>query len=188
MPSDVTRQPPAYGRGLVAVRMAGFHPLIVNVLYANDWAPAKAYQAAAAAARERKLDPFSAAWRERVGFPWVAVSPGRYEQDRVDWRVLAGVLSVLHDPEGRALEKSGIPSRLFFTLVNELAQIAYVSVRSAATAIGEMSAGSLAYRMSVFQGGRRASWPEWWSDELDREHGRRFEEWQRDAEFAWSAA
>lgn len=173
-------RPPAFSKGLLNVRRAGFHPLVVNVLYAAEWGPAKRYHQRAAVARERRVEPFSHRWRKLAGFPWLAVSPREYAAQVFDWRVLAGVMAQVLDPEGRALDDAR-PGRSFFDLVRELAGVAAVFVESPALGTA-MSARQLAYEWSTFSGWRRVAWPAWWSDELEREHDGRYERWRGDAE------
>lgn len=171
-------QPPAYARPLIAVRMAGRHPLRVNVLYGDDWAPAKAYQERASAARARKVVPFSPRWQEVAGDPWVVVPRRDYAPGRLDFRCVTGTEVMLHDP-GQALGRwarradGTMEFDLIFDLVGELSRWACVFVAGPP----ERSAAELAFDFVTLP--RPYRWPRWWSEDLEREHGKRYEAWSR---------
>lgn len=170
---------PAYARALVAVRMAGHHPLRVNVLYGDDWAPAKAYAERARDLGGKRVLPFSPRWSEVAGDPWVVVSRRQYVPGSMDFRCVAGALVTLHDP-GRALDRFTCALRgpvefdPIFDLVGELARWACVFVAGPP----ERSAAALAATHADFRAGRWI-WPRWWSEDLEREHDKRYEAWTR---------
>lgn len=169
------RSLPAYAKRLVALRMAGQHPLAVNVLYGDDWTPAREFWDAARAEPKACL-AFSQQQCTKVPGPWLAIAPRQYAPGRLDWRCLAGVWVNVYAPHI-------IDAARFNALLAELAaQAGYVSIANGPYA-GE-SASSLAFAEWV-PGARQ--WPAWWPVELDREHERRRQAWT--AEFlARSAA
>jgi hypothetical protein len=170
--------PPAFAKSLLALRMAGFHPLMVNVQFGNDWAPVKAYADRAREAQARKVPAFSAAWRELAGDPWIAVSPRQYLPGEVDFRVVAGSMVTLHDPEG-ALAQWQPEFGTVYDLVAELSRWAVTHVQPAA---GEaISASMLAQSFVEDLSVRPVRWPRWWSDQQEEEHDVKFRQWAKDS-------
>lgn len=164
---------PAWAKSLIALRMAGRHPMFVNVLVGNDWSRPREYWDKVRFG-SRKLEPFSAGWRKVYGDPWVVLGSGMLVQRSFDVRCVAGCVVFLHHESLAASREPLDEAEPLFDLVKALGeQCACIYLEPAID--GCVTASGLAgvLRLGLYQ------WPRWWSDELDREHGRKQREWDR---------
>src|SRR3990172_9339507 len=63
---------PAFGKSLLAARFQGGHPDLIQVIYGDDWAPA------------------------RADAPLLAVKPSQFAPGIYDWRCVAGIPGEVH--------------------------------------------------------------------------------------------
>jgi hypothetical protein len=143
---------PAYGNALLKARRAGMHPSVVTVVYGNDW----------------NVPGTS---------PRLAVQPG--DALGRDWRCVAGlpVNFLNRDPSGRSVFDGAATEAL--QLVAELA------LDSAHIAIEEHGNRCQADVLAFLQrrwDGERMVWPAWWSEEIEKLHGRNRQRWISEAE------
>lgn len=192
---------PAYAHALLDNRRRGFHPLHVDVLYGDDWREAstrmalekKVYVRDGANAR-----PYEARWLSEVGNPMLALRPREFAPGMFDFSAVTGSKVLLRDGVGGAADfdidesVDGLGQRvtrwgIFYDLVAELAAFAAeVTLFDAYWPEGQ-DMSSYAYEMRHWDGeARRFCWPRWWSDELEKKHGRREFIWIGAA--AWRAA
>ncbi len=148
-PSATRKKLPAYGKALLAERRAGRHPLLLRVVYGDDWS---------------------------VPGPKICIKPADYQPGVFDLCVAAGLYVELHDrADGLAdLDVDQRPPSFgpFFDLVRELVVAqACVEIRAACVT---REAGELAFTLRWWDGqASRFQWPRWWDDELDaRNHQR----------------
>ena len=151
---------PAYGKRLLLARRAGDHPLEVALIFGHDW-------------------------RADVGdVPILAINPEDYAPGAYDFHCVAGVRVAVHDQEMAAAvcdEVATPPSfGAFFDLLGELARIAapvavFWPPRSTWKA---REASSLAFEARwPDREAQRMQWPRWWSDALEADYQRRWEQW-----------
>jgi hypothetical protein len=142
---------PAYAQALQQQREAGQHPWGVQVILGEDWRPAPA-----------------CAW------PRVALKPGDWHPNRIDWSVCAGLpVRVVDRIE---LEPAGPYSNwLVWAIAAELAEVAaYVDVLCGWT--GEVDAVDVlawSYRLQH----PRLTWPGWWSAQRETRAKENRERW-----------
>ncbi len=186
---------PAYARAMLDNRRRGFHPLHVDVLYGDDWR-----EASTRMALEKKVfvkdglaaRPYQARWLAEVGNPMLALRPREYAPGVFDFSAVTGCKVLLQDLADGAADfavdesVSDLGQRftrwgIFYDLVAELAAFAAeVTVFDAYWPKGQ-DMSSYAYSVRHWDGeARQFRWPRWWSDELEKKHGRR--------EFIWIGA
>lgn len=169
---------PSFARSLMDNRRRGFHPLSVELLYADDLKPAFERAADEKAVFTRlgaTATPYDLAWMRAVGEPMLALRPREYAPGTFNFACVTGVGVTVIDGDGAAndweCDSAGdrvVRWGLFYDLIAELSMFAAsVYVRGAFFAHGESVA---AYAQACRLDGE---WPRWWSDELQARHERR---------------
>lgn len=129
------RQLPAYARALIDNRRRGFHPLLVQVLYGDDWIEPQiqARWARDLFVREgARARPYTLEWSREIGHPAIAIRPRDYAVGRYDFACVAGCsVTVVDQANGTGdydTDAAGAVTRwgLFYELLGELADFAAI--------------------------------------------------------------
>lgn len=172
---------PAYARRLIELRHAGHHPLFVRLTFGDEWSEAALrarMEAAALKYVEKGLQPYSPQWCALVGDPLLAIAPRDFKPGSHDLRCVAGAAVFLEAQKGQGDEWE---SPLYY-LGGELSRWAAVVEIHALGGREMMGQVARAARAQISKdSGAAPRWPAWWSDELDKEHGAKFERWNEAA-------
>lgn len=95
---------PAYGKALLNARREGQHPLVVHLIYGEDWRPGE---------RCEELC-------EEGAHPRLAVKPSEFAPFQIDWALVTGCLVAVFDTH----ELGTRESRPFYELLGELGRFA----------------------------------------------------------------
>lgn len=183
---------PAYGKALLDNRRRGFHPLVVDVWYGDDWSiPRRIAEAEQNlfVVRGREARPYSADWEKEVGNPTLAIRPRDYAPGVFDFRCVAGVGVYLWDCCGGSADFDQVAGGpitrwgLFYFLAGELsAYAATVFFRNTGDAETETAAHLAVTHSDVVAG--KLVYPAWWSSALSLRHREARPLWQQDVKRA----
>jgi len=159
-PSSLAAKPrlrlPAYGKALLSARRLGEHPLVVHVIYGEEWRPGESCGTEC----------------EGAEHPRLAVRPSEFQPWTIDWRVVTGCRVVVF--EGR--EDMFFRAKNFYELLGELGRFAGPVHMVRSEDSGSVSAAdALAHHLLKTYG----MWPAWWPIETERINAERRERWFR---------
>jgi len=161
-PSSLAGKPrlrlPAYGKALLNARRLGEHPLVVHVIYGEEWRPG-----------ERCGDGC-----EGASHPRLAVRPSEFEPWTIDWRVVTGCKVVVFDPY-----ETGAARRNFYELLGELGRFAGPVEVYRLEADGRWAWWSTSHVLAAQLWSVNGTWPAWWPIETERINAERRERWFR---------
>jgi hypothetical protein len=143
---------PAYGKQLLNARRLGQHPLVVHVIYGEEWRPGERCGAEC----------------EGAEHPRLAVRPSEFQPWTIDWHVVTGCKVVV-------FESMFDRRRNFYDLLGELGRFAGPVHVMSPDDEQVTAADALALRVKKMFG----DWPRWWPIETERLNGERRERWFR---------
>lgn len=161
---------PAYGKPLLLNRMGGFHPARVRFVFGDDWRLAVDTKKLETAAAAIGMSPYSPEWRDRCGWPVLAMRPVEFEREAFDLRLVVNTVVDLFDQT----DSAGVENSPVLWLAGELSRWAADVLVDSAGGVNSADTLAFVHRRCV---DKKMIWPEWWSDELEEINEQRSEQW-----------
>lgn len=152
---------PAYGKQLLAARRAGDDPLVVHVIYGENW-----------------RDEPTCLWQcKGAAHAKICLKPADYQPGLYDFHLVTGLQVALFDqPRASFAEDDKI-----FDLIGEIGRWSadlhvYVAGEEWPPSASRLAHGRRNYR-HVHDAAANHGWPRWWSNEIEQLNEQRRQDW-----------